>query len=481
MVPLYFSVFFILKQDFLRYLTIILLCYSISITSFSQEEFGILHSNYATTNAVEINPANGAFSKQYFDFNLIGVHQYVMNNYVYLSGQNYSPINVAQGNFEGLDVQYNTNRNKLNVYHTGKVKLPSAALSFGDHSFEIHADVKTFARVQNVPEVLAAYGVNGTIPPDNEYSNIKLGGLSYVEIGGGYSRILLKEGYNMLGVGLNINYLIGLGGGALRLNETDFYDLEDQEVSFDNVHAEYMYALPGWNVGRGFSSRLGVVYTRMEKFTKGYLHNTKQSRCNCMDYKWKLGASLLDIGSIKFKEVNYRNYTDNTTTYSLRSSGIVTLFDSIAESGTSASEQRVWNERRMSLPGAISLQGDFKLKKNLYLGVTYTYGFPKGQKRFGIDRPQTVSFTPRFEHKRFEFAFPISLYNWSQPQVGFMVRINNNLIIGTDNMAYLLGIRDVYGADIYAYFKFGKIKGRGCRTAKQKKGNGGTYTCPAFN
>lgn len=497
-----------------------LIC-SLSVT-YGQENFGIFHSNYATTNAVSINPANGVMSKSFLDINLVGVKAFFNNNLVYLSKEDYQFSSIVKGNTDNLVPQYNLNGFKSKGFGKTTVNGPAVALSFGDNAFELHANAHAFSNIGNIPNDAAQYFIDQEMPAFDTYDHSKINGnaLSYVEIGGSYSRNIIKKANDIISAGINFNYLIGIGGVGAKINSANYTINGSDDISLNSLNGEYMYSEAKWGAGKGFSGGLGVTYTRMNTQTQNYLHNTVSSNCNCEDYKFKLGASFIDLGYVNFKNnAFYRNFTEGSTSGNdteLQNASLDEL-DGIIASRTTSANQTVRKISKIYLPGAASLQADYKMRDNLYLGAAYIHGFSKGKRRFGVQRPKSLSLTPRVEFKRFEFALPISLYEWQQPQVGAMVRINNNIIIGTDKIGAFTGRTNVFGADIYVNIKLGLFKNPKCKEANQawsnpnsnknsvgkkngffnkKKSNGSkskfntgkkskgkvsSYSCPAFN
>jgi hypothetical protein len=102
----------------------------------------------------------------------------------------------------------------------------------------------------------------------------------------------------------------------------------------------------------------------------------------------------------------------------------------------------------MYLPPAISLQGDLKLKRYIYLNFMGIYGLKLGN-RF-LSRPSILAFSARYETARWEISLPLSVYEWqfSKPRVGLYVRYGN-FFIGSDRLNPLVGASTFNGMDFY--------------------------------
>lgn len=476
---------------------------------FGQEELGVMHSNYSPFNTVTLNPANGVLSKQYLDINLVGLHAFANNSLFYLDRSDLAIKGFVAGSTNEVSPMYNLNHKNNSSYGMGNVKGPGAVLSVGDHSFGLRVNAKTFIDVRKVPSQAGEYLLNQQTPTTGTYTheNLKAGYLSYAEIQAHYSTNIIKKDAHLLSVGVNLGYLIGIGGASFKINEGTFTVVDEDSGELNSLNGEYMYTQPAWKSGKGFSSSIGAVYTRMESSVDGYMHNSPKRGCDCIDYKWRVGASLIDMGWVNFKEnALYRNF--NETTVGAGDEAFEEFnpenWDTEIANRTLASNQNVWSQSKMYLPGALSLQGDYKFTDQLAMGASYTHGFSKGKYRFGVQRSKLLAISPRFETKRLEFALPISLYEWRKPQLGAMLRINNNLIIGSDKLGSFFGRNEVYGADLYVNIKLGlnrnpkcsekeagykeqkykpngKAKGKSReKNSRKKAGRNHKYDCPKF-
>ena len=75
---------------------------------------------------------------------------------------------------------------------------------------------------------------------------------------------------------------------------------------------------------------------------------------------------------------------------------------------------------------------------------------------------------PRFEDQWFEFALPISMFNYEEIRLGAMVRLAY-LTIGTDKLGTFLGVSNVTGADIYVALAYKFFKKPFCEKRTKSK------------
>ena len=173
-------------------------------------------------------------------------------------------------------------------------------------------------------------------------------------------------------------------------------------------------------------------------------------------YKMRAGASILDIGGMRFEKgglsrdfsVNTNNLFDLTV---FDDATGLESFDSIVDSviannpGWTAGEN-AGGTFFMSLPTAVSLQFDYHIWKWFYVNAT---GIVSVQNRKNPHRVRTanqLSITPSFDHAWFGLHVPMSINRYSGFKAGLATR---------------LGPITAGVTDIRTLFAFGKIKGAG--------------------
>ena len=105
------------------------------------------------------------------------------------------------------------------------------------------------------------------------------------------------------------------------------------------------------------------------------------------------------------------------------------------------------------MPTFASVQFDYNLwASRIYVNATIIQGIPVPKKRFGIRHANSLSLTPRYESFFFDFAIPLSLYEYRYPQMGVSVRLGP-ITIGSDKIWSWFKTQDLYGADIYVHVK----------------------------
>lgn len=462
----------------------------------AQERVGLANSNYAGTTGMPLNPSSMVDSKAWLGVNLIGADAFVWNNFVYFSKDNFYFLrNVSQRDW--VDPQYRINGMEKHGVVNLRIDGPSFTLSHGKNAFGFHTAARTFVSFEDFLEPSAVYmyeGLDYTPQQGVTYTQRKMGvfATAWAEIGASYGRIIFQEGKDMINVGGTAKYLMGIGHMSAYVDELNHTVVNDQDWNITNFTGQYAMTEPGFATGHGFGVDLGVTYKRMLTKVDDYAPHTPKSDCGTVDYRYRIGVSLLDLGGINFnKNSLIRTFDNATTTWGNYPSTQVNSMNDIdqviaSQFASDAGSMRTGTRYGTTLPSAVSVQFDYNLGKNFYANATWVQGFKLNKRTSGIRR-SLLAITPRYETKWFEAALPISLYDYRSPQVGLAFRFYS-VTIGSDNILPLFIPMDVFSANIYASVKIMLVKNPACGKGKRgKKSKNGSYhhkgtavDCPAF-
>ena len=459
--------------------------------SYAQERYGIANSLYAGENGIWLNPASMVNSPFKWDLNILTVHVYADNNYLFLSDANIPKLykdngktqvfvnNHANDQISGIMLYERDNNYRRTVHVNGMVQGPSLMVSFKKWSFAFHLAERfgvSLTGLKKEPAKLFYEGLSyeALQKVDINVPSFRLNSMVWSEIGLSAGRILKNKDNKIIKAGITYKYNIGSLGAYFLNKSSQIYVPSDTSIILNNVNADYGYAMNSGNilstVGSGHGIDLGIS---IEK--KVVKHDYK-----CPDfcdkkrnvyYAWKLGASLLDFGYIKFD--------NSANTYEIRNGHAEWLnlnemkADDFASFDTSISTHfynspspaPISNTFKSWLPTALSIQADYNLGYNFFINGTIVQRIPHFNAP-GLDRANSLAITPRFDHRRFGLAVPIVLYGYVNPRVGLAIRLNNNIIVGTDNLGSFTG-HNLTGTDIYFSLKVNMLKK--CKKVKGKK------------
>lgn len=471
---------------FIIYISIGFLLMGITASSNAQEMLGVTLSDYNGISSTMLNPALMTGSRSYLDINVVSGNIFFENSIYYLpTSFNTFPkfvngkYNLYEGQFKyGRSFNYYDNTDEKYMVANVKLMGPSVMIQSGKHAFGFTTTVRTAQAGNKIPYELPVISYEEISFEEiqriefDDY-NVNFTGMIWGEIGLSYAYDLIDYRDNRLTIGANVKVLLGSQGAYVDARNINYIIVDSKTLNIINLDADFGYALPldsetnqiNFNPlirGFGFGADLGIVYTK-----KRSAINYGGERLICAkpyhDYYFKIGASLLDFGSVSFKNGSELHRFDNVGYYWEQ-------FDTVQFSDTKHILQDmstvfygdpdssfVNNKVSIGLPTAFSLLIDYHFNNNIYLGFTWIQ--PLKILKNTIWHPAQLALIPRYEKRYFGISLPVSYFNYYKLRIGMSIRIYT-LTIGTDNLGSWFGVNDFTGSDIYFSFKFNLGKGR---------------------
>ena len=302
--------------------------------------------------------------------------------------------------------------------------------------------------------------------------------MAWSEFGINYARkIETYAGHITLGA--NLKFLTGYEAAYIKNNSTfDITEAIGNMVTIAQPDIQFGYTntnIDGEDFersrnGNGFGLDIGATYV--------YEGNED-------NYKFKIGASFLDIGNINFNQNSadylfqldtaqqfirddYENYNEISVDSFFRQMS-VDIYDD-------PDQLRRGNSFKMGSPTAFSLQADYMIMERFYVSGLLVQSLPISKIR--VERGNLLAVAPRFEHRWWAASLPITFYNYQHLNIGASLRLAF-LTLGSDNLGSLLGKRSKFsGTDFYIALKVNpfdlglNIGGGG--------GRGGNVKCYSF-
>jgi len=484
----------------------LLFIYFLSFSSafIAQEQFGSSFSNYTPTQSVFMNPSSILDSKTWLDIHIVGAGAFAMNNMAYLKNSSVFSIlnNVNDTNYLANKLRYKRNRRVNSVYNRTFVNALSAVWSQGNHAAGLFFNMRSFTTVRGIPnETIDA--IDGAIAGDKfeqnkDYSfrDLNMSSITFGEVQVSYAYTFFKEKQDMLMAGISLKKFVPMLGAAASVYDVRFNQNSDSSLVYLYANMDAMYTnriAPNFRGGMGFD--IGFTYQKMLNYCQSYYPNSRRNSCKTVAYKYKVGASILDIGSVKFDAnvIQSRGLRINyDTSYYSNFSNINedSIFQVVSSLDTVLNDEEIKNSNKIHLPTALSFQFVYNLwKSKVYFNASLMQGFPISNQKFGSRRPNSLMVGFRYESRIFDVSIPFSLYEYHMPQLGFEFRIYC-LTIGTDKLLSLFGTTSLYGSDIYAALKIPIFYNPQCRTraknqnkseiAKQRSYRKKRNNCPAY-
>lgn len=441
-------------------------------------------------------------AKVWLDINIVGVGTYFNNNFLALKKTtNIKAINNAlQDNFNKSQLFYRQGKKRYHFYNRTFAQVLSATWNKGDHAVGLSFGGYSYTSVRNYDAPIGQFIENGLSTfveqhlTDYSLKNFRVTSVAYGEAKLSYANTIVKKYNDMFMIGLSYKKIFPLAGAAVNVANLAYRVNTDSTLDVANFEGDLMNSLqPEFSMKGGWGIDLGFTYQKMEKSSHAYYPNSKRGGCNRNYYKYKIGVSINDIGYAKFNpnSINYRALNLGLTDFNyknIESSLSESNYPAIIDNQNSNAQGVVRKPKKVSLPTHLSVQYDVKLHKTFfYLNATWVQSIPHRKNTFSIRRANSIAVTPRIETKYFDFALPLSLYEYSRPQLGASFRFYF-LTIGTDKLLNYFIKSNIYGADIYFYLKVPLFKNPKCknrsgsnsRSKGSKKRKGKKIPCDAY-
>lgn len=432
------------------------------LSMLGQYDLGISNSNYAGIKAASINPGRLADSKLKWDINVLSTGVTYDNTFVYIP-KGAVPAFGFRSIIEGI-LHLNRfathfdphNPNKLyNFTLSNEITGPSFLLSIdSDQSIGFNFALRSYATIRNIPGHTAENSYDLLMnsaywnTPFSDHST-RLGGLSWLEYGFHYGRVIYRDRMNTWKAGISLKFLRGVYAAYARNTNLNYTIADTTGLVF--VHSSIDYGRTdfnsysrthsGLNHGAGFGASIGVVYAHAEDI--------------------RIGLSLLDAGAINFSrnsaayhlQADSANFSNWRQTHLKNNTEVDQALSAVFYQGDS-SRSKTADHFNMRLPTALSLQADWRLCDSYFLNATIVKGFGHG-KRQGVIQPDIYAVTPRYERRQWEVSVPLSLiyYGEWRARLGLAVRIWY-FYFGGDAPFSLLGWSNMHGVDFYAGIRY---------------------------
>jgi len=475
-----------------------LLLFSIALSQGlkSQDFLGYVNSNYSGITGAVINPANIADNRLRVDVSLLGWN--------FLAGNNYYGLNTSifktQGLFSNISsaqspyLQTVLNGKNKSVFLSNRISLPSFMMRLGKKSaIGLSINSRSCFSVDGVSESLAkllssdigrtaGFDVNSLIGKNIKNKQLSVNAMTWMEYGITFAHVLIADGKHFLKAGVTPKLLQGLGSAYLNVNNFEFrFDNDPVRITNDSLqvltmlktnvnysHSDNLDQLnqdfkPQFDFNYlGFGIDAGVVYEwrpDYEKYKYDMDGKTGLWRRDQTKYKLKVGLSLVDLGSMRFKRGEYSkdfSIQVNSLKYRLLDLNAMPVFDFDKIIDSLGEVKQVPDYYRMATPLALSMQIDYRIYKNFYVNFTPYYAFQMKNRAAKVHEITVLSLSPRFDHKWFGFSIPLS-YNSQYAKAdkpfsaGAMLRLGP-LVLGTNDFtSYLNGT--IFGANFYFLLK----------------------------
>ena len=466
----------------------------------AQNYLGVMTSNYGGVMSTDLQPASFVDGRFLFDLNLGSVNVNAYQNFVsfntsgmpggwlksFKNDEAYNSWALPDSTFMDRHIvkRYTDNSNaKMGA----NINLQMDLFNFAFHinskiAIGLKAKARSISNIGNVDQSFAILIEQGLDYPslwnqkiDEQFLNVNH--LTWAEVGFNYGQVVLDKQEHFLKLGGTIKYLKGYSAAYFQTSNLQFNLKNNDTTQLITGNFNYGYSdnLPDliengldnkFNSNFGVGLDLGFVYEWRPKY-KDFKYDmdgeTNLWMKNKNKYKAKVGISLIDLGSMRFKKGGLsRNFSVNISSpfdlQSFSTASSLSDFDQIIDSlinESSASGNTNWTSEQssnstfvMRTPTALSLQLDYQLGKYFYVNVSGVMNVILKKKDTKVIVPNQLSITPSFDWSWFGLFLPISMNEYSGFKTGLASRLGP-LSIGVTDFRALFSVGKVRGTEFY--------------------------------
>lgn len=452
----------------------LLLCFFAFTGSTQSFSFpGTRQGNYTGVQSVFFNPAHTADSRYKFDLNLFGFNAGLANNKAsYSLGSVFSTF---------------SSNDALNSLFSGDGRIsgqlqidilgPSLLISLPKKSgIALTSRLRGQFTITDLDGKLAKTILNDinnevvfpyTISSGN---NMRININGWAEYGLSYGRVLKEDGNHFIKIGLTAKYLAGAGNTYLQIDQLSGTITHDPNATNSSI-----YLAPGSRgvIGLGISGAMGSLTPGdLLKSSSnglgadlGIVYEYRDDENSKHPYKYRVSASLLDLGSIKYdRDLNssatYTMLVTSLPGFDLASLQGISLdnYKQVLSTNPNFIPAPNNNEPilKVSLPTSLQLYGDMHLKNNLYISAGTQISLPNRSKPENPFVYSGFTLTPRYEGRGIGLYVPVNYNSLSKLSIGTTLRIGP-LYVGSGSILSALFSQSKQ-ADVHIGFHIGILK-----------------------
>lgn len=431
---------------------------AITLGSRAQSYLGYYHDNYAGVQSVLFNPAFIVDSNFSADINLFSASVTGTNDYY---GVKATDLLNGDYNIETQAKLFQTDAN--NFILNADVMGPSFMFNIKPkHSLALFTRARAFVNIHDINGKFFNQ-LSDDFNSSDDFSlnagRFNMTANSWGELGLSYATILLNKGNHFLKGGLTIKYLQGVANtytsgdnvavdynkgvtplttsiattGTLTYGGSqDFANSDDFEFDSNS---------------NGIGGDLGFVYEYRPDF-----NNVTEN-----EYKFRLGLSVTDIGSINYKGATQKKYDLNQTVTEAQYEEANSIGEFLDANYIILENSSV---SKAVLPTALHANVDWNFFRKFYLNLNGDINMNNSSSLNTSAIANTVSLTPRYETKWFSAYLPLNYMDYRGFQAGVGFRVGP-LFVGSGSAITNLISDESKGFDVHVGLKIPIYKSKG--------------------
>ncbi len=406
-------------------------------------------SPFTGSTAFYNNPASPVNSAYQWDLTLFSAQAKISSNFLYLKNFSLSSQNNASLSFQnGLSGKFLHSNQDLSLFNfLYKIDQKRAFnVGFRMRSY-IHSKAQPFELNDTINSIHQFLIANRNTPNIDGFGTQA----GWIEADLNYSEVLREDSHSRLSGGITLQIMKGLSGAFVKINKLSYLEAKNA--------TDTAYYLTGGNGSFGYSSgfdensfkdfmskaknslglSLGIEYlTYHPELNDGQVNNT-------LNYDWKLGVSLMDLGGNIFTpSTNSGEFINPDQTLSdvaisqkLEGATSISAFrDSLNSIFTTSSS--LTDNFRISNPTRLILNADKNLGNHFYINGELSMNFysTSSYTKYRTRELNLLTVTPRWETIGWGLYLPVQYNTQGQLWMGVAVKAGP-LVLGFHNLGML--------------------------------------------
>jgi hypothetical protein len=423
-------------------------------------------SPYAGSTAVFNNPAASVNSAYKWDFTFLSVQAKTTSNAAYLQTDSLGAksLTMKEG-FSSKFIHTNVDVSLFNILY----KIDNRkAINFGLRARTyIHSKSAPFRYSDTISSFNSFLGYNNMAPYLEGFGTHT----GWLEADLNYSQVLFENNNSKLSGGITLQIMKGLSGAFIRSSKVSYLESKSATGSsyyFTNGGGSY-----GYSAGYDTDSFKDLYKTSLTSlgvsFGVEYMtYNSEVYAKNNINYDWKIGASIMDLGSNKYKpgpgSAQFYNPDITLSDADLKQKftgidGIEDLTDSLKTFFLNSAD--ITENFSVSNPTRLVINIDKNLGSNFYVNGDMSLNFysTSSYKKMHSRELNLFTVTPRWEIINWGVYLPIQYNTQGQLWVGAAIKAGP-LVLGFHNFGLLKKNTEVNGGGylLLSFHPFNKKK-----------------------
>ena len=431
----------------------------------AQQNFlGYHSSRYAGVSGIYGNPTAIVDAPFFLDINLFSTDFNLSNNYLRWDRQLFrlgagpwadSSYNNRFQDFR-RDYLRERDRSQARFHQSFLVQGPSVALRLGKHSFALSTALRQQWYMDNLDRRMADFILEELRDPsqwnilfENKRFNTLMAAWS--ELAFTYGREVYSQGPHRIQAAVQPKFALAAASAYFYADQLDLIfrnndtlDVQISDIRFgysNNLRDSQLLQRP---LARNIFNRgslaldLGLAYEwrpdEGEEASQGHT-----------PYKARVALGLHDLGFLRFDRGNFGgNFAGTAQSWDLNNIDVqgIESFGRLMQDSFNMTSNR--DPYRLRLPTSFSLQVDYRVWKAFYVQFSGLLAFSQNDAPLRLHALNQFSLCPRFEHRWFDVALPLSLDGYGNFRSGLSARLGP-LFLGSANLLNFISGRYVHG------------------------------------